>query len=324
MALDQPVTDAEGLRRQIERTLSRAAGPDRDVGIAGLRFRLGAEGLVSVEASGITVTDRARADRISIGEAFLELRLLPLLAGRAEARSLVVRDTAIDVTPLLKRKGGDPFKLLAAIDLDAALRAVGERLFAAERTLRRTGLETIALSNVRLAGFQQAGLRSRSAMVRELRLTRDERFTEGLRVEGLVELERSAIRLSGDWESENASRGSRTLRLDMDGLDLAELPHHRPGSKTPLALAAPLRMTARLPFGADGTPEPAFLNLDVGAGSGLFADRETTALRFARIRLRATPALNSVALLPSPFATASASGTLSGGAARSRFHRTAG
>ena len=315
------VAEGEGFRRQLERSLARAAGPGRTVEIGQARLRFGSKGWAAVVLDEVRIEQAGGEQPLTIGSAAVQLRMLPLLAGRMEAQTLTLRDTAIDVAPFLRARSAPPLGAIAEADLQAALQALGQSLFAAERGLRASGLETVTLADVRLAGIEKLGLRSRKATVRDLRIVRDDRFTEGVRVKGAIALESSRIDLAASWEQRNNVGGSRALHMRVSNIDLSEFPRVRPASQTPLGAEATVDVTAWMPFAPDATPDPAFVTFEVGAGRGWFADREPTPLHRASLRLRVTPSLNSVAVLPSSFETASVAGTLTGGIAREKGSR---
>ena len=306
--------DGDGLRGMVERRLAEVVGRGGRAEVGNLRFRFAAKGRTAVDVHQ-AVLRTEDGSTLELGAARVEFELLPLLAGRAEAKRIVVRDAVVNVAGLLRGHDADPLTALAKVDLGSASQAFGQGLRALEGAIRRAGAETVLLENVRLHGVTDVAGETDAVRISRAQITRDERFTRGLRLEGSALLGRSVVRLSGAYERQGGAKGSRDLRLAARGLDLAALPRLRPASKTPFGVHAVANVSLRTGFGSDGSSEPIFVNVDLGSGHGWFADDEPTALDFARLRLRATPERNSIAVLPSPFQTASVSGSLTGGVA---------
>ena len=165
-ALRDRLLDGDAFRLQLEERLSKTVGEGSSVSIGSLRIRPDPAGLVAVRLNDVRLRG-ASFSSVELGRVELGLRLLPLLRERVEIARASVANVMLDASYLLgSAEETDWNAMLARLDLSAVSARASRPLNSLERAFRRHGLDTLTVTNVRIAGLDRLPLRSRTASLR--------------------------------------------------------------------------------------------------------------------------------------------------------------
>jgi len=311
-----PVSN-DRLRAQVEGQLSSFLGPDLDMRMDKTSLALGAGGLLSLEANGVTVlrdgsTNLGVADRVQV-----KVKPLPLLRGEIVAESLTVDGAKIALLPVLpdlavtQNEANFALDWTGQVDLKRSLSTLGRTIGEMATAIANAGLDRISFRDVRLVGFDQLGLRMQRARFRQLIIERDANFQNGLLVHGQLISDHNTIMLKGSWQP---NKDDNVFDLTLTGFDMQDvLVAPESPSSGYLRMDSPIAIRLRAPFDAAFAPMIATIKISVGAGRFELGDAIRTSLSSADINLALLPEKNQIELEPSPVRFEKTEATLLGG-----------
>ena len=310
------LADSASVRGEIERRMAGAVPGVGRVQVDALRITLAADAMVRVALSDVVIDMHGgRSQRFR--SMVLGLRLKPLLTDRVEIATLLLQGGEVDLSALRPDPGTGDWRLaIAGLRTAPELARLHHSLGGLEERLRRNGLDSVEIRDVALAGTEHLGLRFAHARIGSLRLDLDARYTEGLTLGGSLALNGEAATLAGSWTAPTGEGSARTLTLALEGFDLSALPRLLAESRTPFEIAAPVDISANIPFDAAGRTDGIRAVARIGAGVVWFGDTTPTKLFSAKFDLRLDAERDSLAVLPSRIETEVARGTLEGGVRR--------
>lgn len=259
----------EQIRAQIESQLTAFLGANHSAIIGETKIALGDGGLLSIDASDVKIL---RDERQSLGvarEVGVKVKSLPLMTGTVVAESVTMRGASIAIDSFLPAIPDQELHPAwpRSVNLAAALQAVGESASGIARQVESAGLESLALEDTNLIGFDQFGLRSQSARLKRLtvNVVDGSQDRNDLEFNVLVETEYSDWKVRGRWTQ--ASAGGGLLNLDAQGLSINDLVGPTASESLVSSLDHEVSLSLSAPFLSDGTPEVASATITVGAGA---------------------------------------------------------
>ncbi|MDD9909952.1 MAG: DUF3971 domain-containing protein [Ahrensia sp.] len=312
-----PVT-SEQLRERVQTQISALLGDRLQASVRSASLALGQGGLFAVKAEGVTVLT---PEGLNLGVAEtvrVAVKPGPLLNGRIEARHIEIDGTKLSISPLaaqLSRSGGDAealFDWSGSADIAYGLEQLAKGLRDASLTVSRTGLQEIRLNRVELIGFDQLGLRMRSAWFEELVISDGKEAGSELTIDGRLANEKSAVTLEGRWHE--ADPQTRRLDVRIAGLTMEDVLVSREAEASGFVdMDSALDIRANLPFDADLHPQLGAITVDVAQGRFNLGTELRSQLSPTRLNFAVLPDKNQIDLESSPVRFLRTSAVLSGG-----------
>ena len=148
------------VRTQIEAQLSTLLGSDYSVVIGETRVALGENGLVSIDVNDVKIL-RDQVTNLSVARQIgVKIKPYPLLSGEVVAESVTMRGASIAVDAAFPTQETDQLRPVwpRSISLIKGLRLIGESMASLAFHMDSAGLETLALVDTTLIGFDQLEL----------------------------------------------------------------------------------------------------------------------------------------------------------------------
>lgn len=311
--LSQGPVSSEQLRAQVEAQLSLLLGQGHEAAIGETKMAIGSNGLLALDATDVRIL---RDGQINLGVAdtiSVQLKAMALLSGQVRVESVDMRGAAIALSPFLPTeplRTGGPWP--EVLNFSQGFVALREALGRVETAMDRAGLEKIALSNARLIGFDQLGLRSPTATLSELVLEKDVNFQTGLFIKAQLQTEFRDWTLRGEWKP--AAEG-KTLTLSIDGLDLSDFWSNtaEAGPESKFGGSGAVSATLNAPFNDAGQPGQPVIQVVARDWNFVTEDRPLATLRSGQFNLRLLPERNQIELERSPVEFETTSAELIGG-----------
>ncbi|MEM9732660.1 MAG: DUF3971 domain-containing protein [Pseudomonadota bacterium] len=300
--LAQGPVSSEQLRAQVEGQLSLLLGEGHAATIGEAKLAIGSTGLLALDAKDVRIL---RDDTVNLGVANtigVKLKAMPLLSGEVQVESVDMRGAAIAITPFLPTElfnSEDPWP--EVINFSEGFVALREALSQLETAMDRAGLERLALSNARLIGFDQLGLRSPTATVTEMVVEKNVNFQEGLFIKARLQTRFRDWVLQGQWKP-NPDDGGKVLALSIDGMDLSDFWSiaAEAGPESQFGGSGAVSLTMNAPYGSDGSPGEPVMQIKARDWTFVSENRPLASLRRGEFNLRLLPQKNQIELEDSP------------------------
>ncbi|MEP1208288.1 MAG: DUF3971 domain-containing protein [Rhizobiaceae bacterium] len=288
----------EQIRAQIESQLTSFLGADHSASIGDTKIALGEGGLLSIDASDVKIL---RDDTLSLGvarEVGVKVKSLPLITGNVVAESVTMRGASIAVDSILPDVVENELRPAwpRSVNLAAALQSIGQLANRIAGQVDSAGLESLALEDTNLVGFDQFGLRSRTARLESLMIEAVEgaNSKDDLTFNALVKTEFS------DWELQGllvrtASGGSQ-MQFSAKGLSIGDLVGPTVGDEVATPLTHNVSLSFSAPFFSDGTPDIASARISIGPGAIPVGKKMQAQLEQAEFNLRLQPKDNLLSI----------------------------
>ena len=323
IVLSQRSVSNEQLRAGIESQLTGLLGKNHSAKIGDAKIALGQGGLLAIDANDVRILKDSTINLGGAKEILVKLKAIPLLGGQVVAKSLALNDANISIDNLFpsnaERPAGDATQLQPfwprSVNLGAAMRQLGDVFRQVSESLDSAGLERIELNGASLAGFEQFGLRSKTAKFATFQIKKSSGRDSGLTFDATLITQFNDWVLKGEWKPLN--HGGNVLTLTASGLELQDLIGDVGNSNSHLILKSPVSFRLEAPFLIDGTPQQSTLQARVFDGDVILAGTLITKVANGRLNLRLVPEKNQIDLERSQIEVDGHSATLIGGAALS-------
>ncbi|NKB51209.1 MAG: hypothetical protein GKR97_03120 [Rhizobiaceae bacterium] len=291
----------EQIRAQIESQLTTFLGADHSAVIGETKIALGDGGLLSIDASNVKIL---RDNILNLGvarEVGVKVKSLPLIKGNIVAESVTMRGASIAVDTLLPQATDKDLRPAwpRSVNLSTALQSIGDLIDGIARQVENAGLESLALEDTNLVGFDQFGLRSSTAKFESLTVdaVKGPSGDNDLEFKALLITQHGKWNLKGRWSGTAA--GGRILQFDADGLNIDELVGPTAGDLWAGSLNNRVSLNFSAPYQMDGTPTDATAAIKIGAGAIPVGKGLHAQLQQADIKLRLEPQANTLSIDPS-------------------------
>ena len=293
----------EQIRAGLEGQISALIGADHSTKIGSAKIALGHGGLVAIDADRVTLL---RDGKVNLGVAkqlAIKLKPMPLLGGEVVAQSVRLTGASISIDRLAGKASnysvsGVQTELKPAwprsVNIESAMRAVGETIQQVAASLQDSGLESIELDEADLVGFDQFGMRSRTAKLKDFKLSKQSGNSSNLNLQGQLETQFNAWNVAGGWT--RSGNGNGLLELTISGLQLIDLMGASREALPSLELNSPVSISLSSPFLSDGTPQQATVSIAVANGSAVFEEEVWTDQVSGVLNLRILPGENQIEL----------------------------
>ncbi len=296
------------VRHQVETTISSLVGPLHDVEIGDINFSLGSKGALSIIATDMVVSRKAtQSEALKVSGLKIVISPLALLAGRVAVRDVILNQTRITIPPKIKKLQVAWPKIL---DVSALLDLTGIRLTKLAQRIENSGLDTIKVNNVEIAGFRRFKLSADKATIARLHLIR--KSSGNIDVIGQVHVRQARWEIKGRWVSKQDENNG--MALSISGIEAGDiLPSAVRDTRGAIGLDAPVSINFEAPFSKNQVPLDAKLTISVGAGNLRFGRDVHTTIASGELNFRLLPGKNQIELEASSFVFGKSSATLIGG-----------
>lgn len=318
-----PVSNDQ-LRSRLEGQLDGLLGDGLSVRLGETSIGFGNAGLLSLDMRNAVLLQDGRINLGVAEKLSVSVSAMPLLQGQVVAEGLKLQSAQISVAPLVDGLSAASSDMAGAgwpetIDFAAWLDALGGQILAIAGQLERAGLQSLAIEDANLVGFDAFGLRSRTARILEMSFERGSDREDRQHISGIVETEHNTLTLSGSLASGDAP-GRRVLELKIDGLDMRDvLDRALQHEASYLAMDSPIGLSVTADLEPGGRIDDATARLDVGNGRLEIGKDFRSSLSGAQLNFRYIRKLNQIELDPSPLRFAHTQTVLAGGV---RFPRS--
>lgn len=287
----------EQVRAQIESQLTSVLGNNHSAIIGDTKVALGSGGLLSIDASDVKILQDGSTSLGVARELGVKVEPVSLITGDVVAQSVTMRGASIAIDALLRQQEDENLRPVwpRSLNFEAALRGLGQAIAELAGQVENAGLESINLEDAKLVGFDQLGLRSRTATIEELSIVNASRAgSEGeLDVELRLKTRFSTWLLNGSWS--RLEGGGRRLELQTSGMNLQDLIADSGDQNSSSNFTNDLAVAVSADFDAQGYPLPALFKLTVGDGSFPVDDKGLQArLLDAQINFNVDPVSNQI------------------------------
>ncbi len=317
--LSKRAVSIEQLRAGIESQLTNLLGENRSAKIGDAKIALGQGGLLAIDASDVRILQDSSISLGAVNEISVKLKALPLFSGQVVAKSLAINDASISVDNLIKL---DPVKTAGvtsqlrpfwprSVNLDLAMRQLGNVFRQVAGSLERAGLESIELNGTELIGFEQFGLRSKTASFSTFNVRKSDGNNNGIRFDAILNTQLNDWSLSGEWRK--LEEGVDVLILTAEGLELQDLISGLGTGERRTVLSNPVTLRLEVPYLEDGTPQQATLKAEFLDGEMVLAGKHVADAASGNLNLRLLPGKNQIDLERSNVEVDGYSARLTGG-----------
>ncbi|MCJ8310105.1 MAG: hypothetical protein MJH08_13680, partial [Hyphomicrobiales bacterium] len=219
MLLNHSVSN-EQVRAQIEAQLTSILGADHSASIGETSVALGSGGLLSIDASDVRILQGGSTSLGVARELGVKVKPISLISGDVVAESVTMRGASIAIDAIFNQPAEEDLRPVwpRSLNVDAALRDLGQFVSELAVQIEGAGLESINLEDATLVGFDQLGLRSRTATIEELSIEKP-KGADGqgdLDISARLKTRFSTWQLNGNWTQ--LENGQRRLELQTDGM----------------------------------------------------------------------------------------------------------
>ena len=304
----------EQIRAQVEAQLTAALGDDHAASIGGTSVAIGEGGLLAIDAQDVKILKDGVINLGVARQIAVKLDPVPLLTGTVVAQSITMRGASIAVGSLVENSQGSASKPAwpHSVKLDSGLRSIGEFFSTVAKSVEDAGLESFAVEEAKLIGFDQLGLRSTTANLSVL--VAKQRNTGGIDINATMKTEFNTWQLNGVWQNrEGETAPGKVLTLVASGLGVSDLLSALVDPSIAAGFSQSLSVIVEIPFAQDGTPLDSQLTIKVGKGQIQFEPGHVAQLKGADLNLRLLPRQNQVNLIRSDLRFEHATAIISGG-----------
>lgn len=278
------------LTRNIESAIQKLVGPQYEVKLGPTYFGFDPDGLLSLESTKVNILRASDRQVVSsLGKIIVGIKPLSILSGAPAIDAVIVEDSILDAALL-------PFALGAtAPDIASVLGGIGARLGKAQEEFSSGRFRLFQFRNVIVEG---AGLgRIEEGPVRLTKLDLRFRRNKNLQMSAGIVSDQSTVELRGSYEPREG--GGRQLNLKIAGLNMREWAQDPGGNDGMFGSDAIVEITGNVPFGPQGEPLDAALQLSTAGSSLRLGLEAVTDLHELVVSLKLRPGLNDIAIEPS-------------------------
>jgi hypothetical protein len=302
------------VRTQIEAQLSTLLGSDYSVVIGETRVALGENGLVSIDVNDVKIL-RDQVTNLGVARQIgVKIKPYPLLSGEVVAESVTMRGASIAVDAAFPTQETDQLRPVwpRSISLIKGLRRIGESMASLAFHMDSAGLETLALVDTNLIGFDQLGLRGNRAKLVSTTIRKVNKGGGSAVVfDALLKTQHSELSLEGGWARNQ--QGGMTFDFSAGGLTLKDVIDPAARGELLAGLDNRVSLTFSAPYLSDGTPQAAKATIHVGKGSIPIGKEHKAELMEAEFNFLLSPDINQLDLERSVIRFANTEATLVGG-----------
>ena len=191
----------EQVRAQIESQLNTFLGDNHSAIIGDTKVALGDGGLLSIDARDVKIL-RGTSTNLGVArEVGVKIKSIPLISGNVVAESSTMRGASVALDAIAPPQADNELRPAwpRTANMSAALEPIGQMFVDISTHVEDAGLESIALEDTNLVGFDQLGLRSRTARLDslEVRAVEGQNNSTNLDFEALLKTEHSEWALEG-------------------------------------------------------------------------------------------------------------------------------
>ena len=319
LVLSQRSVSNEQLRAGIESQLTGLLGENHSAKIGEAKIALGQGGLLAIDANNVRILKDGSINLGGAEEILVKLKAVPLLGGQIVAKSLALNDANIAIEnifpPTQNSSDGKASELHPiwprSVNLDSAMRQLGDVFRQIAESLESAGLERIELNGTKLIGFEHFGLRSKTAKFTSFKIEKSGSRNNGLSFDAVLNTQFNDWKLQGEWKP--LSNGGDVLILSASGLVLQDLAGDVGNSNSHLNLTSPVTLKLEAPFLLDGTPQQSTLQVKVSNGDVALSGELITNIANGTLNFRLVPEKNQIDLERSKVEVDGHSATLIGG-----------
>lgn len=314
MLLNHSVSN-EQVRAQIETQLTSILGKNHSAVIGDTKVALGSGGLLSIDASDVKILHGGSTSLGVARELGVKVKPISLISGDVVAESVTMRGALIAIDSLLAEQGDDALRPVwpRSMNFESLLRGLGQAVSALADQVESAGLESLNLEDAKLLGFDQLGLRSRTATIEQLSIAKASGSGPkgNLTVEARLKTHFNTWLLNGYWVQ--LDDGRRQLQMRTSGMTLKDLFADTGEQDTNSHFNNDLNLEFTSTIDVDGSPQPAQILLTIGAGSFPVNDKGMQAeLRNATVNIGIDPQSNQINIGPSTLEFAGADAAFTG------------
>ncbi|MEP0944537.1 MAG: hypothetical protein ABJH63_12280 [Rhizobiaceae bacterium] len=287
----------EQVRAQIEAQLTSVLGRDHSAIVGATEVALGSGGLLSIDARDVKILHGGSTSLGVAREVGVKIKPIPLITGNVVAESVTMRGASIAIDSILAAPEDDTLRPLwpRSVNFDDALRRLGQTVGRIAGQVETAGLKSLNLEDANLVGFDQLGLRSRTAKIEFLsveKLNKTDQPSE-LRIDARLATKHGAWSLTGNWTQTETDQ--HKLELRVGGMNLLDLVRDSGEEASAPTFAHDLGIKFVAQYAADGRPLPAQVTVDLGPGSIPVNDKGMRAeLKGANVNISVDPVSNQL------------------------------
>lgn len=303
----------EQLRAEVESQLTAALGEDHHASIGETSVAIGQGGLLAIDAQDVKILKDGVVNLGIARQIAVKLDPVPLLTGTVVAQSVTMRGASVAVGSLVGNSLATDSKPAwpQSVQLKSGLRAIGEFFGTVAKSVSDAGLESLALEDANLVGFDQLGLRSSTARLSVL--IAKQRDEGGIEFDATMTTEFNTWQLHGVWHENNQGTAAKTLTLVASGLGISDVLGALVDPSIAAGFSNSLSIIAEIPFTADGTPLESQMAVKVGRGQIQFEPGHVAQMQAAELNLRLLPDKNQIDLVRSNLRFDRTTAVLTGG-----------
>ncbi len=278
------------LTRNIESSIQKLLGPQFEVKLGPTYFGFDPDGLLSLESTKVNILRASDRQVVSsLGKVIVGIKPLSILSGAPAVDAVIVEDSILDAALV-------PFAFGATKpEIAALLGGIGARL---DRAQEEFGSGRFRLFQFRNVVVEGAGLgRIDDASVRLTKLDLRFRRNSNLQLSAGIVSDQSTVDMRGSYEPREG--GGRQLNLKVTGLNMREWAQDPGGNDGMFGSDAIVELSANIPFGAQGEPLDAALQLSTSGSSLRLGLEAVTDLQELVVGLKLRPGQNEISIEPS-------------------------
>lgn len=316
MLTSGPVSN-EQLRARVESQLDTLLGDALSAKVRETTIEFGRSGFLSLDMHDAVILKDRHINLGIVEQLSVSLSALPLLRGEMIADSVELKSAQISVGRLIRdlvplKDVSDLGTWPSSIDFSERVDTLGALVVGLARAVENAGLERVTIQDANLVGFDQVGLRSRTAQLKILSLERDKNFQEGLDLTATIETEHNTIEIAGTWRELEGDR--RGLNIAIDGIDMRDVIDRALQRESRfLTMNSPVSLQLTANFDRDGRDGELSVVARLGGGVLKLGDELDTAISSAQFNLRLIREKNQIELEESPIQFAQTRAVLAGG-----------